>query len=306
MDNKTFTEDELYSKTNRLVQAIVLCFVCLSGIIGNCLVLLAIILKRKLRNTTNVFVANLAISDLVTCLNLPVTIFALTSENDQPLNECVCAMSAVITIVCAGSSVYTLACIALVRFVYVTNFKYKSLLTMKYSAIISLIAWIISTCFTVSPLLIPDLGTFGYNGKYHSCTWISPRYLYNIILGSAFYPITFLCIIFSYSSILGIVCKRTTNAVQPANAGQATRNITKRNLSVTKNLFCVFCIFVFCGLPYSLAIIIPGTERIISYTAVLFMFNCFLNPLNYALKHPEFKKAMPEVIKCKRVISSNR
>ena len=49
-------------------------FTCITGVIGNSVVLLAPALSRKPRTPTNVFVVNLA--DLFTCLSLPLNVLA--------------------------------------------------------------------------------------------------------------------------------------------------------------------------------------------------------------------------------------
>ncbi|XP_033104305.1 rhodopsin, G0-coupled-like [Anneissia japonica] len=297
------TFEEMYSENDRRVQAVILGFICIAGIIGNCLVLFSFMTTRKLHNNTNIFVANLALSDLIVCLNLPITIIAIVSDDKWPLHEGICVVNSILLIVCTGCSLYTMACIALLRYVYISNFKYKNVLKMHTCIFIVIFAWLFSTTCTVSPVLFGYV-KMGYNRQYHSCSWSTAGNQYSLIIAVVFYPIPFICIFLSYFSILRVVCRKAKN-VQPA-ASQLARNITNRNLAVTKNLFTVFCVFVMCGFPYSLLIILPDTDRVISYAAILLMCNCFINPIIYAFKHPEFKKVIPGMIMCKGIVTPNK
>ncbi|XP_041474213.1 5-hydroxytryptamine receptor 1A-like [Lytechinus variegatus] len=61
----------------RVVLSIILLITSITGIVGNSVVILAIVLSRKLRSTLNWFVLNLACADLVTSLCIPLHVVDL-------------------------------------------------------------------------------------------------------------------------------------------------------------------------------------------------------------------------------------
>lgn len=71
----------------KVIELIILCFVCVMTLLGNSLVILAFIKgPRSIRTHTNYFVVNLAVCDfLVGCLSLPFWICV-------KLSKCVCAL----------------------------------------------------------------------------------------------------------------------------------------------------------------------------------------------------------------------
>ena len=87
------------------------------GTLGNCLVLLAVLLSRKLRTVPNVFVVNLSVADLISSLSMPWQAVAVLSVDDWPLSDWVCAMGALCVLVPVSSSINTLTLIAINRFV---------------------------------------------------------------------------------------------------------------------------------------------------------------------------------------------
>ena len=69
-----FTLDDLYKSPIEHQQALSIVFLvalvisCVSGLIGNILVVGAVIVSKKLRTTGNMFIVNLAIADLIVIL----------------------------------------------------------------------------------------------------------------------------------------------------------------------------------------------------------------------------------------------
>ena len=93
------------------------------GVIGNSVVILAVVLSNRLRSSTNWFVANLALADFVTCVCLPLHRPAVTLFRSLgwPLSQWYCAAVEGITSMCIGASIATLALIGFNRWYLLTR-----------------------------------------------------------------------------------------------------------------------------------------------------------------------------------------
>ena len=157
--------------TQRIILSVALGFVSITGVIGNTLVIAAVVFSRKLRSVTNGFVVNLACADLLTCLSLPFNMVAMLSRNGWPLPGWICAVASAISLVCIAASVDTLALIAYNRWYLLTQpranfqrlYKRRNILLMVFCA------WL----YPLMLVLVPHfagLGRLGYSAKYKSCT----------------------------------------------------------------------------------------------------------------------------------------
>ena len=44
---------------------------------------------------------------------------------------------------------------------------------------------------------------------------------------------------------------------------------------------------------------VKNIERLVFYGAVFVVCSCFINPILYCTKHPDFKHAMTRILKCR-------
>ncbi len=101
--------------------AIVFIVISFTGLAGNTLVFISIIVCRKLHNLNNVFVANLCIADIATCSLLPVNAVVLWSPitDSPPVTHWLCTASTAVNFMCVAVSVNNLASISVVRLLVV-------------------------------------------------------------------------------------------------------------------------------------------------------------------------------------------
>ncbi|XP_071484304.1 melatonin receptor type 1A-like [Diadema antillarum] len=154
----------------RIFVAILFIIASIVGIVGNSVVIAAVIVSRRLRTITNVFVVNLAVADLLTSAAVPWNAVALLSPSGWPLQPWVCSVAGGIMYLCIAASLYSLASVALNRFILVTkDFKtYRRTFTTVNLVLWVGLIWVVSFVFMLF-LPIIDIGALGYNRKYHSC-----------------------------------------------------------------------------------------------------------------------------------------
>ncbi len=302
----------------RVIVASIFIIACILGTCGNSLVILSVILSRKLRNATNVFVVNLSCADILTCLIIPWNAVALLSRSGWPIAPWVCSVAAAVLFLCVGSSLYSMALIGLNRFVLITRPKHVYSRFYNAKTLIAWIAstWIIPFCIAIVPPLC-QIGGLGYNSKYSSCTAQSSAVhtdVYDTIMALGLYPIPLLIIIISYVKIFLYLRSHTMKMTAHVNKDNsndapsvtiATRRksstkevIKKRQVQITKNMFYVVCAYFLCFTPYGLCLLIDTSDPALPYTAALVLINGCINPFLYGTKHPMFRDVFKCILRC--------
>ena len=313
------------SMVERQVVAALVGIVAVIGFCGNSLVILAVVLSRKLRTFTNVFVVNLALADLSTCTCLPWIAIAIVSEDGWELPDWICTVNGFWIIVCLGSSINTLACIAINRYVLITKkpSTYSGLYTPWKIAVMVTITWTLPILISIVPL-VSEVGEFGNNHQFSTCTWDSQAPgadLFALIVAIAYYPIQLLTIIFCYLSIYLHIRKHVKKMKASMELSSISANIShtpqqsettspqehrqhrnkrirRRQIDVTKNLFYIVCGFLIFITPYVIVNVSHTDSHIFIYTAVLLLCNSCVNFFVYAAKHSDFKKVFKCIFTC--------
>ncbi|XP_038053934.1 alpha-1D adrenergic receptor-like [Patiria miniata] len=313
---------EFNDYTQRVIVAIMFLIVILLGTVGNSLVILAVILSKKLRTTTNAFVVNLGVADLSTCLVLPWSVVAMLGTNGLPVGEWVCSVTAVVQATAIGCSMYTLAFIALQRLLLIKRpmTTYRDIYTPRKIALWLAVAWFIPLLVTLIPPLA-DVGAVGYNKKYHLCGFLSdhPRSNdYDFIIAIGLYPLPLITIIVCYILIwkhlhdhakkvtapessaklmtahMTVVSESvaTVNSSQASTSTQGTlckSQMSRHMTEITKNMFYIVCAFMFSLTPYAICLFYDDSDPFLPYALAILLFNSCVNPLIYATKHRDFK-----------------
>ncbi|XP_038051430.1 G-protein coupled receptor moody-like [Patiria miniata] len=329
---------ELHSYGVLVFVACVWIIVAVLGITGNTMVILAAILSKHVRTTTNVLVVNLSVADLWTCLSLPWSSVALLSNGTWPLTSRIpCQIAAFMWHTGLGASLYNLAFIALNRLVKITCplATYNCIFSPRKMVFIVALPWLIPIFVVTFPLTI-GVGRLGLDLRDDTCTDddLHPRADdYNLAQTIGFYPIPMTTVIVSYVIIYVHVRRHFTkqlsqtkskdtasDAVDPSD-GMASmsmstsaevieerdehqgeermRRISHQQLKITKNLFGVFCAFTLCISPYFISLFFANSDVFALFGATILVFNSCVNPIIYGAKHPQFKKVLRPMLLCR-------
>ncbi|XP_038045064.1 octopamine receptor Oamb-like [Patiria miniata] len=307
----------------QIVVAIVITVVIL-GTVGNSFVIIAVGLSKKLRTTTNVFVVNLAVADVLTCLFLPWQAVAVLEGDEWPIPRApwICTAASFVVLVTIGCSINSLALIAVNRWVGITKSRFTTcrIYTVRKLALMVIFSWAIPLGCALTPVLT-DLGELGYEKLYSSCTWDRSNpysFHYNIFIAAIYYPMQLTVIMVCYASIFCYVFKtsrKMTRADAPSIAEKVSgggtnramrRKLWKRQLDVTKNLLYIVMAFILCLTPYFTAIIFSAdwTYRLTPWAGVILFCNSCVNPFIYATSHPDFKEAFGHMVRCRKSLRS--
>ncbi|XP_038044300.1 octopamine receptor Oamb-like [Patiria miniata] len=322
LDMNGYNESQSFSVyrsfVERQVLSSVISFISVFGILGNTAVILAVLLVKKLQTSTNVFVLNLAVADVLTCALLPWQVVALLND-ELVFPIWLCRTVAFVQLTCSGCNVNTLACIAANSLIGITtpaHSRYRKLFTPLNLSLMVALTWCVPAAVATFPFL-SDYAEYGYNPLYNTCVWHSNRsygLAYAMVLAIMFFPFQFTVLLISYFKIFLYVRKITRTTLR--NSGSTNdvdqdlqRRLWTRQLAVTKNLFLVVCAFLFCILPYFVVLGIPGfAKEYLGYAKTILMANSCVNPIIYATRHPDFRLVFGRVLcyKCKRPQTQGR
>ena len=325
--NSSTLEVAIYSFPERIAAAAIFSAVLISGTLGNCMIIVAVALCKKLQTRTNAFVLSLSVADLLTCLSLFPTICALAGKEGWPLPgfEWLCTGGAFLLYICVGVSIYHLAAIAVNRMVVITctTTLYRKVYSPCKLVVMISVLWVIPTLVMIVPPFL-NIGGLGYDYEDTTCSDLDfhPNGdLYNLIQVSCLYPGPLVIIIICYSRTFWHIKKHFKKRHQTiarmstfyrgsdctitveSSGDILDRDTLKRQkiqeIQITKNLFLVVLVFMLCFTPYALSLFILSARRAVIFTGAFSVANSAANPLIYALKHPHFKEVLKLVVRCR-------
>ncbi|XP_052224977.1 5-hydroxytryptamine receptor 1A-alpha-like [Dreissena polymorpha] len=183
--------------------------ITLATIIGNFLVIFAVISEKRLRKVGNIFIINLAVSDCLVGLVVSPLAIAYDITNIWVLGETACDIWVSLDMICCTASILNLCAIAYDRCnAIVQPIKYSRKRTFKRAALIMVFVWTYSSGVAVPRFLgWRDSNEYGLpHGKCHISTNIGYTF-YSIFL-AFFIPLLFM--LYFYWKIYSATCVRSS------------------------------------------------------------------------------------------------
>eukprot|EP00058_Branchiostoma_floridae_P007095 XP_002592583.1 hypothetical protein BRAFLDRAFT_68906 [Branchiostoma floridae] len=273
----------------------------LAGIVGNVMVILAILMDRRLRTTNNLFIFNLCVSDLLVaaCYD-PMSAVSVIRAN-WAFDSALCSIAAAINVVSLMESTMAAGLIALncnCRItqppgVYREKYRFTRCLAMVAAS------WLLAVAIAVPPLV--GFGQLGYDRYLGACDYNfhSPLTFY--------YYLTFPALAVMATNVVVTVCyvniflsiKRSADKTRGDEALQVT-------IHRTKHMFVIFCVFVMTTLPEIVMIILdvqvrPMPPELNLFAHILLLSNSSINPIIYTIRQREFRVAYRAILTCTSV-----
>ena len=335
LPNDSVSSESVYSYGERVFLASIYTLIATCGLLGNFIMILCVMLSRKLWTPTNIFVTNLCIADLLSCLAITWSIIQLVSNVDTGLisrKEWLCTVGGFITFACKGASLYIMAVIALNRYVLISRSipTYKRLFSPTRVVIMIAAMWLFPLCLAIS-WPIADMTGFGHIEQVHSCSefFAHPKaQTFKLLQIVFFYPIPCTTITVSYTKVFILIKthfseqKRSViNSFHMASAESSSsehshqipnsvpnstlsahhrlKRIRKTEIEITKNMCLVVLLFFLFFTPHFIFRFIPEFKSVLLYTRVIVLLSSAINPLIYARRHPQFKLVCGMLIRLK-------
>ncbi|XP_067851822.1 chemokine XC receptor 1-like [Heptranchias perlo] len=284
--------------------AVLYSLVFIFSLVGNTLVLWILVSYEKLKSIADIFILNLAISDLLFAFSLPF--WAVDHTHGWIFGNAMCKIMSSMFFVGYYSGIMLLTLMTADRYFAVVHALF-AVRTRKicYAVAASFVVWGISISATVPELIFS--GIIDYGERSISCGSIYPSESGHIwrLLGCyqqnlLFFLIPFAVIVFCYYRILNTVirCK------------------ARRKLKTVKVIFCIVVVFFVCWAPYNVVIFLLSLSELqvpafstcevdkhLLYAFYicrnLAYFHCCLNPFFYAFVGTKFRKHLIQgVSKC--------
>ena len=282
------------------------------GVIGNSVVCVAVIRRKRMRTSNNIFTFNLALCDLLNVMIfLPTQMAAFENNHNWATGDFMCRVSYTLVPLCLSASIGTLLAITSDRYRAIA-YPMKPRLSGKKIKIILSIIWISSflICF---PLIVVAGLIFPEPGKVY-CDELWPDPIYSEIYWNFIFVIQYvlpLAIIVVLAVLIAVKIRKNSAIQMLPKSSQviaaAVRQRMKQTSKITNMLIALVILYAICMLPqhivflwYSYGDLANSKYRIyvLRFANVFPMANSALNPIAYGTLNKEFKKVFKSFFNC--------
>ena len=322
----TSPENDVLAKDTRPVLEVVLstfsmALILFLSISGNIFVLVAIARERVLQNKTSIFIANLAIADLINAFLGMTTILVSCVYDRWIFGKVFCDIIGVALVVACVASVNTLGVIALDRyFAIVYPFQYAE--RMSTRRIVALLVWVWTQSLLFSLMPVIGWAEYIYIESEYLCSvdW-SNEWSLTVTTVTMNMGIPMMLMTYCYAHIFRIAsahrkqmrAQHNVNESYAGGPGSRNRNavlaFTKRakqmqqDTKAATTLFIVMGTFLLCWLPHTATMIcfaFPSCTSIPQgayvFSTWFGMLNSACNPFIYCTTNKQFREAFKRTL----------
>ncbi|XP_046972980.1 thyrotropin-releasing hormone receptor isoform X2 [Vanessa cardui] len=308
-----YAEIPYYIKATSMTFCIVI--MCL-GVIGNVMVPIVILKTKDMRNSTNIFLVNLSIADLMVLLVCTPTV--LVEVNSKPetwvLGKELCLAVPFVELTVAHASVLTILAISFERYYAICEpLRAGYVCTKTRATLICALAWFFAALFTSPILAIAEMHTVTrQDGTSYQCltqavTFWQITFFVMVIIILYLLPLIILIVLYTViaKNLITAASKVVLNkTVDPYN--------TRARKQVILMLGTVVLCFFLCLMPYrvlALWIIITPSElsdnispekwyNLLYFSRIMLYINSAINPILYNLMSSKFRIGFCKVCIC--------
>lgn len=308
-----YAEIPYYIKATSMTFCIVI--MCL-GVIGNVMVPIVILKTKDMRNSTNIFLVNLSIADLMVLLVCTPTV--LVEVNSKPetwvLGKELCLAVPFVELTVAHASVLTILAISFERYYAICEpLRAGYVCTKTRATLICALAWFFAALFTSPILAIAEMHTVTrLDGTSYQCltqavTFWQITFFVMVIIFLYLFPLIILIVLYTViaKNLISAASKVVLNkTVDPYNA--------RARKQVILMLGTVVLCFFLCLMPYrvlALWIIITPSElsdnispekwyNLLYFSRIMLYINSAINPILYNLMSSKFRIGFCKVCIC--------
>ncbi|XP_028331800.1 melanopsin-A-like [Gouania willdenowi] len=308
--NHAFPTVDVPDHAHYTIGVVILC-VGITGMLGNILVIYAFCRSRSLRTPSNIFIINLAVTDLLMCLTQTPIFFITSMHKHWIFGKKGCELYAFCGALFGICSMMTLMVIAVDRYVVITR-PLASLGAMSRRKALSIlaVAWLYSMGWSLPPFF--GWSAYVPEGLMTSCSWDYMTFTpsvrsYTMLLFTFVFFFPLFIIIFCYCCIFRAI-RHTTRAITKINSA-GMRNSAKKfhkmrsEWKMAKIALIVILLFVISWAPYSCAALTAFagyadmlTPYMNSVPAVIAKASAIHNPIIYAITHPKYRSAISRYV----------
>ncbi len=280
--------------------------ICISIFIfvGNALVITSVVRYRPLQTKANVFLANLAVADLVVgivLISCTVTNLGVHGNSNMSQTECIFCVAG--SLFASGNSLFAVILVAAERFV-------KIIRTQKYPHVYrkgSVIAMISVPWITIAL----TCGTLFIWNTYHEATLCHTQLvthkIFQIVVLNCYLMLVILTIISLYCAIVYKVVQHKRQVASTLAHGMS-ESWSAGNRRMNTVVILLVGILLLTLVPFISVTFMKASDSALylslrGLASTLVYCSSFVNPVIYAWKIPEFRLGFKAILTCKRQFS---
>ena len=281
--------------------------VCL---IGNSLICIAVYRNARLRASTNLYIASLAISDIINAvIVMPLTLGVLITGK-WPFGEAVCDFHAFFTLFSIYVSPTTMGLTAFNRYVRIVKPQhYSRIFTDSRSKVYVAAVWLTVAGYISIPKMA-GLTKYRFFAGYAACIVEQPTtaimIVQHIIAVLFFFLLPLGVASVSYFKVFQKIKHHNMNMASTAHAEGRENRLTVKEIKLTKSLAIVVFAFLLCWIPFWIIVMIKRfasdvvvPRNIQLLCTFLTLFSSTMNPFIYAGMNPSFRAEFRRILLCK-------
>ncbi|XP_029113990.1 probable G-protein coupled receptor 83 [Scleropages formosus] len=313
-ENSSKYETESQNVTVKTVLIVAYSVIIIISLFGNILVCHVVLKnKKRTRSVTSLFIANLAIADImITLLNTPFTLVRFVNST-WVFGEPMCHISRFAQYCSVHVSVLTLTAIAVDRHQVIMH-PLKQRMSMIRGVVCIIVIWVTASCLSLPHAIYQKLFRFEFGKKrvrmvcLHS--FPQPSDLFWKYLDLATFVLLYVLPLSVISAAYIIVAKRlwVRNAIGDLTMEQFFAHRRKKKMTL-KMLILVVAVFAVCWFPLNCYVVLVSSRAIVTNNALYFTFHWFAmsstcyNPFIYCWLNESFRselKSLLHVCRCKK------
>ncbi|XP_061449357.1 neuropeptide FF receptor 1-like [Rhineura floridana] len=323
--NMTFSPYYQHSLSIAAVYIVAYLFIFALCMVGNSLVCCIVLRNSRMRTVTNLFILNLAISDLLVGIFCVPTTLVDNLITGWPFSNSTCKLSGLAQGMSVSSSVFTLVAIAVDRF-HCIVYPFKPKLTLFQALNTIAIIWVLAIAIMCPSAVMLTVAQqedsyMVYNDNQstayplYSCYEAWPdsemRKVYTTVLFAHIYivPLTLITVLYGR---IGLKLYRSSGPVSQHQVGSEDRcntAVSRRKVKVIKMLVLVALLFMLSWLPLWTLMLLTDYAKLDELhinllASYMFPFahwlafsNSSVNPIIYGYFNENFKKGFQAVFK---------
>lgn len=302
-NNQSFLEEHMYFEDKidgfGITMAFLYLVVCIVGLAGNCLVIIAILKLDKMSSSTTVYIFNLALADGLFMVGLPF-IANQSFQNQWLFGNMACKVVMVLDGINQFTSVFCLTAMSIDRYMaLVEPLRFARWRTPRCAKIVSVSLWFFSL-LTILPMAFHFTADHGFCiPDFPSNAWWLGVLSYTFVLGFA---LPFMLMTVSYTAMLISLWSQQHHSSVSNHEGRRLEQ------QLTKMVVAVVVVFGMCWLPFYtfnfLSLYHNGFFLIRAFEFVVLLsysWSC-ANPILYACFSDTFRKHFRTLL-CPRIKS---
>ncbi|XP_037660500.1 melanopsin [Choloepus didactylus] len=288
----------------------VVLLVGLTGTLGNLTVIYTFCRSRSLRTPANMFIINLAVSDLFMSITQAPVFFISSLYKQWIFGETGCEFYAFCGALFGITSMITLMAISLDRYLVITRpLAPVGVVSKRRAALVLLGVWLYALAWSLPPFF--GWSAYVPEGLLTSCSWDYMSFTpavraYTVLLFCFVFLLPLLVIVHCYIFIFRAI-RDTGQALRSFGTGGGARELPRQRQRLQSEwktarvTLLVVLLYVLSWAPYSTVALVAFagyahvlTPYMTSVPAVIAKASAIHNPIVYAITHPKYRMAIAQ------------